>query len=75
MNEDGAESFDCAEAWDTSAPFLYVKNHLYRYAVDSGDFHVEYPYDELFNMLAAKFLLQDAMDTGKTVTVNRKSVV
>jgi hypothetical protein len=72
MNDEGAESFDCAEAWETSAPFLHVKNYLYRYAVESGDFHVEYPYDELFNMLTAKFLLQDAMDTGKTVIVHYK---
>ncbi len=72
MSDESAESFDCAEAWETTSPFLHVKNYLYRCAVQSGEFHIEYPYDELFNVLTAKLLLQHAMDTGRTVVVHYK---
>lgn len=72
MSSQGAESFNCAEAWESSSPFLYIKNLLYRQALESGDFNVQYPYDELFNTVTTRILVSDAMKTGRTISLHYK---
>lgn len=72
MNSEEADAFDCGQAWESNSPFLHVKNALYTHAVNSGEFHIEYPYDELFNMLTTKTLVEDAMSTGRAITIHYK---
>lgn len=72
MNESGAEAFDCAEAWDSNAPFLYVKNLLYKQSLDNDDINIQYPYDEIFNAVTTKILVYDAMKTARTITIHYK---
>jgi hypothetical protein len=66
------DSFDCSMAWEQSSPFLHVKNALYTHALKNGEFHVEYPHDELFNMLTTKALVEDAMMTDRSITIHYK---
>lgn len=72
MNIDGAENFDCTSAWESGVPFMHVKSALYKHAINSGGFHMEYPYDEYFNMVATKILVIDAYKKDVEIAVHYK---
>ena len=72
MNLEGAENFDCTSAWESGVPFMHVKSALYKHAIDKGGFHMEYPYDEYFGMMATKVLTIDAWDRDMLISVHYK---
>lgn len=69
---DGAEDFDCTSAWESGIPYMHVKSALYKQAIANGGFHMEYPYDEYFGMVAVKALVIDAYNKEKAINVHYK---
>lgn len=72
MEFDSAEGFDCTDAWESGHPFVHVKSALYKYSLVTGEFDIQYPNEEIFNGIATKTLVSDAMRNGKRVSVHYK---
>lgn len=72
MNMDSADSFDCTAAWESGVPFMHVKSALYKQALAGGGFHMEYPYDEYFGMIAVKALAIDAFNKDLPISIHYK---
>jgi hypothetical protein len=70
MEFDSAEGYDCAEAWESGHPFIHLKSELYRYSFVTGSFDIKYPNEEIFNGIATKTLVADAMRNGKKISVH-----
>lgn len=70
MNLEGADNFDCTPAWESGVPYMHVKSALYKHAMLSGGFHMEYPYDEYFGMATTKILTIDAYNRDIPISVH-----
>lgn len=70
MDFESADTFDCTSAWESGMPFVHVKSQMYKQAIECGQFHMEYPYDEFFNAIATKVLVIDAEEKEKTICVH-----
>ena len=72
MTFDGAEDFDCTNAWETGQPFTFLKAALYTGAFSSGNFEPENPYEEYFNIVTTRLLTKSAMETNRKIDVRYK---